>query len=294
MRRIPRRGIAILMALIVLATIEVAPASAATVQRTWSATLSSSVPNGTIKLRAYTNGVGAISYSLKNLRTNTSYGVQIRNGSCAHLGTIVARPVGVATSPTGTVSHSDIVYPAAMSKIWPAARGSSFAIRILSGTSIKCGNFTFTRATRVSVPSLHIDLPIIRGSGYPLCGAALYLPSLSQPREPGITFIYAHARTGMLLPLLKRSKINGGASLIGMTVKVWTSDSRVTYYRIDRVRRNVTTMAGAFTLTRERLWLQTSTGPNYRYPKLVVEASRYKTLTTTNWASHPKPRPYRC
>ncbi|MEO8437086.1 MAG: hypothetical protein ABI562_01410 [Chloroflexota bacterium] len=294
MRGTPRRGVAIILALAVLATIGVAPASAITTQRTWTAKLGSSVPFGSIALRAYTNGVGSISYSLKNLRGNATYGVQIRNGSCASLGTIVARPNPVRTSATGTASQADIVYPAMMSNIWLAARRPSFAVRILNGTSIKCANFSFKRATRVAVPALGIDLPVIRGSGYPLCRVALYLPSLAQPREPGITFIYAHARTGMFLPLLTRSKINGGASMIGMTVKVWTSDSRVVYYRINRVRRNVTTMAGAFTLTSERLWLQTSTGPNYRYPKLVVEAYRYKTLVSSYAAAHPRPRPYRC
>ncbi|MEP6638245.1 MAG: hypothetical protein ABJC39_02765 [Chloroflexota bacterium] len=294
MRRTHRRGIAILMALTVLLTIGIAPASALTLQRTWSAKLGTSVPNGTITLRAYTSGVGSIAYSLKNLERNASYSVQIRNGTCARLGTIVAKLNPVMTSAIGSASHTDIVYPWHMTNIWSAARKPTFVVRISDGTSVRCGGFGFTHATRVSVSGLGIDLPVIRGSGYPLCRVALYLPALSQPREPGITFIYAHARTGMFLPLLTRSRIDGGASLIGKTVKVWTSDSRVTYYRITRVRRNVTTMAGAFTLSRERLWLQTSTGPNYRYPKLIIEAARYKTLTTTYAAAHPRPRPYRC
>jgi hypothetical protein len=97
----------------------------------------------------------------------------------------------------------------------------------------------------------------------------------------------------MFLPLLTRWRINQGASLIGRTVKVWTSDSYVSYYRINRVRKASTT-AGVFSMTRERLWLQTSTGPNYTYAKLIVEASRYKTVKTTYSASHPKARPVRC
>ena len=36
------------------------------------------------------------------------------------------------------------------------------------------------------------------------------------PRTPGVSLIYAHARRGMFLPLLSRSKISNGASLIGI------------------------------------------------------------------------------
>ena len=53
-------------------------------------------------------------------------------------------------------------------------------------------------------------------------------------------------------------------------------------------------MTGVASLASERLWLQTSTGPNTTYPKLVVEASRYKTVKTTYAASHPTPHPTRC
>jgi len=96
------------------------------------------------------------------------------------------------------------------------------------------------------------------------------------------------------LPLLTAWKRTAGRSLIGKTVKVWTSDSRVSYYRITRVRKTYNAMAGVTSLTRERLWLQTSTGPNRTYAKLIVEATRYKTVGTTYAAAHPRARPVRC
>ena len=198
------------------------------------------------------------------------------------------------TSATGTVAHSDNLLPWLMTNIWPTARHKTFIVRIVSGTSVRCGGFTFARATRVAVPGIGIDIPVIRGtSGYPLCRVAMYLAAVAQPREPGITFIYAHARRGMFLPLLTRYRADGGRSLIGQTVKVWTSDSYVSYYRILRVRKT-NTIAGVYSLTNERLWLQTSTGPNYTYAKLIVEASRYKTVKTTYAAAHPTPHPVRC
>jgi hypothetical protein len=293
----PKRlhGTAILIALAMLMTIAPAPASALTLQRTWSAKVGSNGSNGRITLKAYTNGVGSIGYALKGLRANATYGVQIRNGTCASPGTIAARPPAVRTSASGTVARTDTLLPWLMTRIWPAARRSSFIIRVVNATSIRCGAFTFARATRVAVSGIGIDLPVIRGpSGYPPCRVAMYLASVAQPREPGITFIYAHARSGMFLPLLTSWRTNGGRSLIGRTVRVWTSDSYVSYYRILRVRKTSNSMAGVFSLTRERLWLQTSTGPNYTYAKLIVEASRYKTLKTTYAASHPTARPVRC
>jgi hypothetical protein len=292
MRPTRRRGIAILMALAMLLTFASAPVSAITLQRTWSARLGSS---GTITVKAYTNGVGSIRYSLSGLKARATYGVQIRNGTCTSLGSSVTRPASVLTSASGTIASTDNLLPWHMTGIWSVARKPSFVVRIFNGTSIRCGAFSFTHATRVAVSGLGIDLPIIRGpSGYPPCRVAMYFPSQSQPREPGVTFIYAHARTGMFLPLLTRSRINGGASLIGRTVKVWTSDSYVSYYRILRVRKTLNAMAGVTSLTRERLWLQTSTGPNRTYPKLIIEASRYKTVKTTYAASHPRARPVRC
>ena len=295
MRRTRLHGMAILMALAMLVTVAPAPASALTLHRSWSAKVGSNGANGSIALRAYTNGVGSIRYSLKRLRANATYKVQIRNGTCANLGSVVARPPSVLTSATGTVARTDNLLPWLMTRIWPAARHKTFIVRIVSGTSIRCGGFTFARATRVAVPGIGIDIPVIRApSGYPRCRVAMYLPSVAQPREPGITFIYAHARRGMFLPLLTRWRINSGRSLIGKTVKVWTSDSYVSYYRITRVRKTSRPMTGVFSMTRERLWLQTSTGPNSTYAKLIVEASRYKTVKSTYAAAHPTARPVRC
>ena len=295
MRRAPRPGIAILIALAMLLTFASAPASAITLQRTWWAKVGSSGSNGTITLQAYTNGVGSIRYSLRGLKARATYSVQIRGGTCARLGSVAAMPPSVQTSATGTVTRSDNLFPWLMTRVWPLARQPSFVVRLVSGTSIRCGAFTFAHATRVAVSGLGIDLPVIRGpSGYPPCRVAMYLASTAQPREPGITFIYAHARTGMFLPLLTKWRIYGSAGLIGRTVRVWTSDSYVSYYRITTVRKTTNGMAGVSLLTRERLWLQTSTGPNYTYPKLVIEASRYKTVKTTYAASHPAAHPVRC
>ena len=98
----------------------------------------------------------------------------------------------------------------------------------------------FPLATRVAVPGLGIDLPVVLQNGHasPSCDAAMYLQGLSQPGEAGVTFLYAHARTGMFLPLLTASLVNNGSRMIGMKVYVWTSDSHLYTYQITQVRRH--------------------------------------------------------
>jgi hypothetical protein len=290
-----RRAGALLLALVVLLTLAVAPADGLTIQRKWSAKVGSTTSGGTTSLRAYTTGTGAITYGLKGLRKNVTYTVQIRYGTCSRLGSLATTLPGVRTSSTGTVAKTTSLLRGHMYWVWKAARSPSFVVRLVNGTSIRCGTFSFAHATRVWVSGLGIDLPVVRGpSGYPYCGVAMYHAGVAQPREPGITYIYAHARTGMFLPLLSRWRADRGASLIGRTVKVWTSDSYVISYRINKVRVTSDAMAGATTLTRERLWLQTSTGPNTSYPKLIVEASRISTVRTTYAASHPAAHPRTC
>jgi sortase (surface protein transpeptidase) len=182
-----------------------------------------------------------------------------------------------------------------MNSIWSVARTNPMSIKIGTGTDARCGVLTFAVATRIAIPGLRIDLPVIKpGSGYPLCNVAMYLKELSQPREAGVTLIYAHARKGMFLPLLERSRINNGASLIGATVKVWTSNDVVSTYRITRVRRHVTSLDGVFDIGAEQLWIQTSEGPRGTVAKLVVVAKRIGYEAAAATEGHPTPHPVRC
>jgi sortase (surface protein transpeptidase) len=288
------RVLACLIATIVLLTLSAEVAFGLTVQRTWRASLGTNGVNGSAILRAYAGGTGSLALTFKKMLPYATYNLQIRAGSCSSLGTILARPYPATTDATGAIVTKRTIFSSAMNTIWSVARTKAIAFRVVSGNSIRCGNLVFNKATRIRISSLGIDLPIIRGAGYPKCNVASYLPALWQPREPGVTFIYAHARTGMFLPLLTRSKINNGASLIGMYVRVYTTDSRVYVYRIDKVRRHVTSAQNAAGVTKERLWLQTSEGPNYTYPKLIVEAHRVSSSSTTYSIAHPKAHPVSC
>ena len=273
----------------------VASAQALTVRRTWSASFGTSAANGTAVMRAYTDGTGHLTLNLKGLKANTIYPIQVRAGTCTTLGVVRASLYQATSSATGTIVTTRNIPEAKMNEIWKTARTGSIVLRIGSGSLAKCTKLNFNVATRIVVSSLGIDLAVIRGpSGYPPCNVAMYMPPLSQPREPGVTMIYAHARTGMFLPLLTKSKVSNGASLLGLKVKVYTSDSRVSVYEITEVRRHVTNVQPAAGATAERLWMYTSEGPNSTYPKLVVVAKRLYTSVSTYSASHPRARPVSC
>jgi hypothetical protein len=153
-------------------------------------------------------------------------------------------------------------------------------------------------STRVVVPALGIDLPVVKPPGgastYPLCDVAMYIQQLSQPGLPGATYLYAHAREGMFLPLLTASQVNDGAAMIGMLVEVYTSDDRLFLYEITEVRRHQLTLDDAVAATTSQLWLQTSEGPKGTPQKLQVIAQPLSDGPADDAAAHPTPHPVVC
>ncbi len=154
-------------------------------------------------------------------------------------------------------------------------------------------------ATRVRIAALDIDLPVVapgKPTDYPLCDVAMWFdaPQLGQPGEGRATYLYAHARDGMFLPLLERSKVKNGKSMLGMIVEVWTSDDQKFLYEITQVRRHQKTLDDAFAAKDEQLWLQTSEGPKGTVGKLQVKAKPLSQETADHASAHPKPHPVVC
>ena len=148
--------------------------------------------------------------------------------------------------------------------------------------------------TRVVIPALRIDLPIVPPPDdpdhFPYCDVAEYIPQLSRPGLPGATYIYAHARTGMFLPLLRTAD----AKLPGMLVQAYTSDDLVFLYEIEEVRRNQTSLDAAFATTAEQLWLQTSEGPRGTIGKTQVIALPISVGPADPGAANPTAKPLVC
>jgi len=153
-------------------------------------------------------------------------------------------------------------------------------------------------ATRIVISGLRIDLPVIAGdSRYPKCNVAQYLgrPFVS-PGVAGSTYIYGHARRGMLLPMLEASKRNNGAAMIGMRVDVYTSANARFVYEIFRVKRHTNDFSLALNVKagEHRLVVQTSEGPSGAYPKLQIAARLLDVYQATAAQAQPVARPRTC
>jgi hypothetical protein len=159
-------------------------------------------------------------------------------------------------------------------------------------------------ATRIVIPSLSIDLPVVPGdlvvkgnkNFYPLCDVAMYMPSFVQPGQPGSTYIYGHAQRGMFAPLLKNSQINDGAGMVGALVEVYTSDNMLHLYELYRVKRHALDLSLATNVDpgEHRLVLQTSEGVTGTVPKLQVAARPLSVVPSTPQEAQPTPHPRVC
>jgi hypothetical protein len=152
--------------------------------------------------------------------------------------------------------------------------------------------------TRVRVAALGIDLPVIAPStdplSFPACDVASYVGTMSTPGQPGATYLYAHARTGMFLPILERSRVEDGRSMLGAIVEIFTADDLVFRYRIARVIRHLTSLDDAYRETAEEAILQTSEGPRWTAQKVAVVAKPIGRAAAGPGDAHPRARPRSC
>jgi len=151
-------------------------------------------------------------------------------------------------------------------------------------------------ATRIVVPALNIDLPVVApppNEQFPLCNVAEYLVlsrPLAYPGLPQAVYLYAHARTNMFLPLLTQSETNNGAAMIGMWAEVYTADDQDHVYTITKVLPHVSGSAAlesAASDTTNQLWLQTSEGPYESSTKVQVVAEPLGVIAATAADAHP-------
>jgi hypothetical protein len=160
-------------------------------------------------------------------------------------------------------------------------------------------------ATRIVIESQGIDLPIVSRDlrvpdqgpdRYPPCDVAVYHTAFQQPGQDGSTYIYAHARDGMFLPLLTAAERHDGASLIGDLVQVYADDNREYVYEITLVKRHAIDFSLADDVPPgvSQLVLQTSEGPAGTVPKLQILAEPIDVLTATPADAHPRAHPRAC
>jgi hypothetical protein len=162
-------------------------------------------------------------------------------------------------------------------------------------------------ATRVVVPALDIDLPIVKGNdGYPLCNVAMYLhtantearDAFGQPGEGRATYLYAHARDGMFGPIYELAMVRKTPKkFLGMIVQVYTSDDKLYLYEITEYRLHAVGNAAlqdAINADSEQLWLQTSEGPKGTPGKTQLIGKPVSVGPADHADANPKPRPVAC
>jgi hypothetical protein len=162
-------------------------------------------------------------------------------------------------------------------------------------------------ATRVVVPALKIDLPIVKGnSGYPLCNVAMYLhtanqssrDAFGQPGEGRATYLYAHARDGMFGPVYELAiQKRQPKRMLGMVVQVYTSDFKLYMYEIREYRLHAVGSAAlddAINAKKEQVWLQTSEGPKGTPGKTQLIASLISVSDADPKDALPKAKPVVC
>ncbi len=148
--------------------------------------------------------------------------------------------------------------------------------------------------TRVVVPALGIDLPVVKPPNdpnhFPYCNVAEYLTQLSRPGQPGTTYLYAHARVGMFLPILRTPD----SSMLGMLVQVYTNDDQLFLYEVTRVLRHQSSLDVAYQAKDEQLMLQTSEGPRGTIGKSMLVARPLSVGPADHAAANPAPQPLVC
>ena len=157
--------------------------------------------------------------------------------------------------------------------------------------------------TRIRIPSLRIDLPVVAGDLvvpgnqdlYPLCDVAMFMREFVQPGQAGATYIYAHAQRGMFAPLLRASELDNGAGMVGALIEVYTSDNQLHLYELYRVKRHATDLSLADPPPGEHmLVLQTSEGPSGTIPKLQVAARPLSVVPADRDEAQPPANPRVC
>lgn len=205
-------------------------------------------------------------------------------------------PIGFDFTPPPTETLTLTATPSATS---PGTSGSPSPSASLTPTPAAAAV-----ATRVIVPSLGIDLPVIsrlqpvpdQGPNlYPPCDVAIFHDAFEQPTQSGTAYIYAHAQADMFLPLLRASRNDDRDLLIGTLIEVYTDDDQLFVYAVDEIKRHAIDFSIVSTEPDpHQVVLQTSDGPLGTTLKVQVAGSLVSQIAASHGDSHPVAEPRAC
>jgi hypothetical protein len=233
----------------------------------------------------------------------------IRLGNGAALGIMLTLLAGcsnspISPSPSLSLETGPSSTPGSTSMPTPTPESTAAPSPVANSTPVPAPTSdTGGVVTRIVISALRIDLPVVTlpANGVHYCNVAMWwpYPRFVQPGNPGSVYLLAHARAGMFLPLLEASLVNGGRSLLGAKVQLYTNADWVFTYTVSQVRRHIsssgtTRLAAPLAAAEPELWLQTSEGATTASPLLQVVAKLMNARPADHVASHPSPRPTIC
>jgi len=239
--RFPRPGTrpalaltALVVGLALIGSLAVVPtASSATVTRAWQARIGAKGANGTAKLQVFATGTGSLTLKLVKMRPATLLPVALHKGTCSAVGPVLARLDSIRSSSTGAANRTISLSVTRVRAFVAATRSGKVAIRVGSGSSLRCGQFA---VLAVPTPSPSASArptspPPASPTASPSPGGTVFVgpyfmlaappgwtvvpgsgSDLVQFRGPGVRLILAHslARSGTLDDLVAELTSNLG------------------------------------------------------------------------------------
>jgi len=136
---------AALVVCLALAGSVVAPpgASAAALAGAWGAKVGTGGANGTATLRVLDDGTGSLALALVKLQPSASLTARIHKGTCGSVGSVVASLPPTRTTAAGAASRTSGLTASQARAVGAATAGTGrIALRVGSGSSVRCGAFT--------------------------------------------------------------------------------------------------------------------------------------------------------
>jgi hypothetical protein len=118
-------------------------ASAAALAGAWGARVGSGGANGTATLRVLADATGSLALALAKLQPSASLTVRIHKGTCGSVGPVVASLPSIRTTAAGAASRTSGLTASQARAVGAATAGTGrIALRVGSGSSVRCGAFT--------------------------------------------------------------------------------------------------------------------------------------------------------
>ena len=204
--RLPRTGdhrilawTTLLVGLALVGSLAVVPAaSSVTVTSAWQAKIGPRGVNGTAKVQVLNTGTGSLALKLVKMRPATLLPVVLHKGTCSAVGPVLTRLDSIRSSSAGAATRTLSLTAIRVRALIAATRSGKVAIRIGSGSAVRCGVFVALAVAAPPTPSPSPGGTMFMGPYFTLAVPAGWSPS--SDGEPSLTkVVFAGPGTQRLL-----------------------------------------------------------------------------------------------